>query len=190
MKICVYGASSNNINPEYIKRGEILGKEIAKRGHSVVFGGGGDGLMGAVSRGALSIKGEVIGISPRFFEDMGALRADCTKLIYTDTMRERKQLMEQTSDAFVVTPGGVGTFEEFFEIFTARQLVLHQKPIVIYNINGYYNKMIDMIEFGIKEGFIFESCRNLIFVTDNDDQLFSYIENYVPPKGETYKTGA
>lgn len=190
MNICVYGASSSSIDREYIKRTEILGEKFAQRNHTVVFGGGSDGLMGAVSRGALRKGGKVIGISPDFFEKMGYLRSDCTKMIYTKTMRERKKLMEDYSDAFVVTPGGVGTFEEYFEMFTARQLLLHKKPIAVYNILGYYNKMLDMLRFGINEGFIKKECENLIFATDNDEELISYLENYIPPKNEIYKTGA
>ena len=118
MNICLFGASSEEINKVYFEEVEQLGRMMAQRGHGMVFGGGKTGLMGAAVRGLSAAGGTSIGIAPRFFDQPGILFEDCTEFIFTDTMRERKMLMEENSDAFIVVPGGIGTFEEFFEIGT------------------------------------------------------------------------
>ena len=109
MNICIYGASSNIIDDVYIKDGESLGSIIAKRGHGIVYGGGAEGMIGAVARGVSQENGSIIGIAPSFFKVDGVLYDKCTEFIYTDTMRNRKEKMELLSDAFLVTPGGIGT---------------------------------------------------------------------------------
>lgn len=184
MKICIYGASSNAIDQSFIDAGESLGKAIAKSGHSVVFGGGAAGLMGAVARGAYSEKGEIIGISPSFFNVDGILFDDCTQMIYTETMRERKQLLDEKSDAFVITPGGIGTFDEFFEIYTLRQLAKHKKPIAIYNTDGYYNPLIDMLNNAIDKKFMPKENIDFLFISDNPQEIIKHIENYNPADHE------
>ena len=180
MKICIYGASSNAIDQSFIDAGELLGKEIAKNGHSVVFGGGAAGLMGAVARGAYAEKGEIIGISPSFFNVDGILFADCTQMIYTETMRERKQLLDEMSEAFIITPGGIGTFDEFFEIYTLRQLGKLKKPIVIFNTDGYYNPLINMLNNAIDKKFMPKENMDLLFISDNPQEIIKYIESYNP----------
>lgn len=180
MKICIYGASSNAIDKSFLDAGELLGKAIADGNHSVVFGGGAAGLMGAVARGAHSASGEIIGICPSFFNVDGALFTECTEMIYTETMRERKQLLEEMSDAFVITPGGIGTFDEFFEIYTLRQLGVHKKPIAIYNTNGYYNSLIDMLNNAIDKSFMPNANMDLLFISDNPQEIIKHIQNYNP----------
>lgn len=180
MKLCIYGASSNAIDKSFLDAGEQLGKTIAQNNHSVVFGGGSAGLMGAVSRGAKSENGEIIGISPSFFNVDGVLFQECTEMIYTKTMRERKQLLEEMSDAFIVTPGGIGTFDEFFEIYTLRQLGVHKKPIAIYNTNGYYDSLIDMLNNAIDKSFMPNTNMDLIFISDSPQEIIKHIENYNP----------
>ena len=138
MNICVYGAASNLIDKTFLDAGEQLGEIMAKRNHSLIFGGGAEGMMGAVARGVERNKGKTIGISPTFFKVDGVLFDRCSEFFYTKTMRERKQLLEEKSDAFLVSPGGIGTYDEFFEILSLRQLGRHQKPIVLFNINGYF----------------------------------------------------
>lgn len=180
MKICIYGASSNAIDKSFLDAGELLGKTIADGNHSVVFGGGAAGLMGAVARGAHSAGGEIIGICPSFFNVDGALFTECTEMIYTETMRERKQLLEEMSDAFVITPGGIGTFDEFFEIYTLRQLGVHKKPIAIYNTNGYYNSLINMLNNAIDKSFMPNANMDLLFISDNPQEIIKHIQNYNP----------
>ena len=139
MKICVFGASSAHIDQIYIKNVEELGEKLAKRGHSLVFGAGGTGLMGAAARGFKRGGGRIVGVVPTFFRDDGAeqLYGECDEVIYPETMRERKAIMEDLADIFVVVPGGIGTLEELFEVLTLKQLNRHHKGIVIDEINGY-----------------------------------------------------
>lgn len=180
MNICVYGASSNAIDNSFITSGEDLGREIAKSGCSVIFGGGAAGLMGAVARGAHAEGGKTVGVCPSFFNVDGALFSDCSEMIYTDTMRERKQLLEEMADAFIITPGGIGTFDEFFEIYTLRHLGVHRKPIAIYNTNGYYDSLVDMLNNAINKNFMPETNLDLLFISDSPQEIINHFESYNP----------
>ena len=179
MRICVYGAASPTIDPEYMELVEQMGKEMVSRGHSLVFGGGGNGLMGAAARGVRSVGGHILGVIPKFFdeENVEAICDFCDELIQPNTMRERKQIMEDNADAFIVVPGGIGTLEEFFEILTLKQLCRHNKPIAIYNLKGYYDEINYAMEQAMKKNFIRDNCKELYFTTDNLSELFAYIEN-------------
>lgn len=179
MRICIYGSASEKIDPLFIKQVENLGEELARRGHSLVFGGGANGLMGAAARGVHTAGGEILGVIPEFFKEeiVEVIYTECDRLIYTKTMRERKQLMEDNADAFIIVPGGIGTFEEFFEILTLKQLCRHSKPIAIYNLNGYYNELETMMKASVDKGFIRKLCSKLYKVTNNEAELFEYIEN-------------
>ena len=181
MRICVFGAASPTIDKEYIEKVEIMGKIMAERGHSLTFGGGGNGLMGAAARGVKEGGGYILGVAPKFFfeDTVERIYDKCDELIKPDTMRERKQIMEDNADAFIVTPGGIGTFEEFFEILTSKQLCRHNKPIAIYNIKGYYNEIQTVMERAIEKNFVKDTCLNLYKVTDDLDELFAYIETPV-----------
>lgn len=186
MKICVYGASSNLIDDRYIEETEKMGRMLAERKHGLVFGGGAQGLMGAVARGVHEKGGEIIGVAPTFFMNVDGVLYDlCTDFIYTETMRERKQIMEESSDAFIVTPGGIGTFEEFFEILTLKQLGRHSKPIVIFNIMGYFDSMKVMMENAIEKEFMKSTCRELYAFFDTTEEIFDYLENYKEPEIST-----
>lgn len=178
MKICVYGASSNKIDKRYIEDTEELGFKMAKRGHELIYGAGENGLMGAVARGTTKGGGKITGIVPSFFNVDGVLYQKCDDMIYTETMRERKQIMEDASDAFVMVAGGLGTFDEFFEILTLKQLARHSKPIAILNTLGYYDKLIEFIEHSAKEGFVRSDYVNMLKIFDKVDDLLDYLENY------------
>lgn len=178
MNICIYGASSNQINPNYISQTERLGRLMAERGHTLVYGGGNGGLMGAAARGVHNGGGKVIGVAPTFFIEQGVLYDRCDEFIYTETMRERKQIMENRSDAFIMSPGGIGTFEEFFEILSLRQLRRHSKPIAIYNIGGYYDRLDGFIDQAVDERFIMPAVKRLYGCFDSPEQLLDYFENY------------
>ena len=184
MRICVYGAASPTIDPEYIKKVEEMGREMVKRGHSLVFGGGGNGLMGAVARGVREKGGHILGVIPTFFADeqIEAVCDFCDELIQPNTMRERKQIMEDNADAFIVVPGGIGTFEEFFEILTSKQLCRHNKPIALYNLQDYYTELGHMMEQSVKKGFIRSDCLELYKVTDDLEAVFAYIEGDHPTR--------
>ncbi len=178
MKICVFGAASPEIDKEYFEKVQAFGEEMVKRGHSLVFGGGGNGLMGAAAQGVQMQGGYIEGVIPSFFEDeeIEAVFPFCDEVIETKTMRERKQIMEDRSDAFVIVPGGIGTFEEFFEIMTLRQLCRHNKPIVLYNVKGYYNELNAMMKAAVEKGFVRSACDALYKTTDDLDELFEFIE--------------
>ena len=181
MRICVYGAASPTIDKEYILKVESFGREMVKRGHSLVFGGGGNGLMGAAARGVKDENGYILGVIPKFFieEDVEKICDFCSDLLQPETMRERKQIMEDNADAFVVVPGGIGTYEEFFEILTSKQLCRHNKPIAIYNIDGFYDEINAAMKSAIRKNFIKDDCLDLYFVSDNQDEIFEYLETPV-----------
>lgn len=180
MKICVFGSSSEIIDKEYLSSAESLGKAIAKKGYGVIFGAGKYGVMGATARGVASENGKLIGVSPRFFIEYNVLYDNCTELVFTDTMRERKAYMEDNSDAFVICAGGMGTFEEFFEVLTLKQLHQHAKPIIIYNVKGYYDSMIAMLDNAIAQQFMTEDSKKLYSVAATEEEVFEQIENYIP----------
>lgn len=187
MNICIYGAASKDVKKSFIDAGELLGEQIAENNHTVVFGGGSSGMMGAVARGAYRKRGKIIGIVPKFFDVDGVLFENTSEMIYTETMRERKKMLEDKSDAFLITPGGFGTFDEFFETLTLRQLCAHRKPIAIFNVNGFYNYFIKMFEHAIENGFISPENRELYFISDNPSKILNYFNNYNPDDTEPAK---
>lgn len=134
--------------------------------------------MGAVARGVYEKDGEIVGVAPRFFNVDGILFEHCTELIRTETMRERKQIMEDYADAFIMAPGGVGTFDEFFEILTLKQLKRHNKAMAVLNIRGYYDTLVNMMTHATEEGFVAEKNLDLFAVFDRIDEMLDYIEGY------------
>ena len=187
MKICVFGASSSEIDVKYIDEVERLGERMAQKGHSLIFGGGAHGLMGAAARGMTRFGGEIIGVAPSFFNVDGILYDKCTDFIFTETMRERKQIMEDDADAFVTAPGGIGTFEEFFEVLTLKQLGRHGKPIAIFNIDGYFDNMLKLMSAAVEQKFMRDECGKLYKAFTSADEMLTYIESggdgvYVPTK--------
>ena len=180
MKICVYGAASSLIDESYIEAGKELGRKMAKRGHGLVFGGGANGMMGAVAKGVTEENGDILGIIPKFFEEAGAevSYGKCTEYIYTDTMGERKQLLEDKSDAFIIAPGGIGTFDEFFQALTLKQLGRHNKPIVVFDINGFFDELANALYKMVQQKFITNDCVELCKVCTDIDEILDYIENY------------
>ena len=180
MNICIFGAASPKIDDMYIKEVEELGENLGKRGHDLVFGAGAHGLMGAAARGFHKGGGKVYGVVPKFFreEDIEALYEECDEFYYTDTMAERKAQMEDLADAFIVVPGGIGTFEEFFEVLTLKQLGRHRKPIILFDINGYYLGIQALMRAGTTEQFLHENVMKLykVFVETDDEHIINYLE--------------
>lgn len=178
MVICVYGAASDNIDKSYISATETLGKKMAERQHDLVFGAGGSGLMGAIARGVAEGGRHVKGVIPTFFTDINVevVAKTCDEVVYTATMRERKQEMEDSADAFIMVPGGIGTFEEFYEILTAKQLLQHNKPIAVYNINGYFDELQHMMKVAVDKGFIKEGVLTLYSLFDDIDKMLDFVE--------------
>ena len=178
MKICVYGASSKTIDKVYTDVAEKIGELIGEKGHTLVFGGGASGVMGATALGAKkSDAKEILGIAPRFFDVDGLLSPYCTDFIYTEDMHERKKLFEEISDAFIIAPGGVGTYDELFELLTLKQLAVHNKAIVILNVNGCYDTLYALLEELIKGNFMRDKSRVLYEFVSTPEQAFDYIEN-------------
>ncbi len=178
MNICIYGAASKTLDKKFIESVENLGQIFAERGHNLIFGGGKNGLMGAAARGFE--KGgckSVVGIAPKFFNTDGVLFERCSEYIYPDTMRERKALLEERSDAFVAVPGGIGTLDELFEIATLRSLGQHSKPIVLFNVFGFFNPMLNMLDGYEELGFL-KNFRKLVFVSESPEEIAEYLENY------------
>lgn len=179
MNICVYGAASAELEQIYYDKTEKLGRLMAQRGHGLVFGGGDTGMMGAAARGVDAEHGFILGIAPRFFDEPGVLYQNCTEFIFTETMRERKKLLEERSDATIVAPGGIGTYEEFFEILTLKSLHRLDRPIVLYNINGYFDGMEALLKHTAAEKFMDESNLKLCAFMDDPEEILDYIENYI-----------
>lgn len=189
MNICIYGAASDAIAASYKEAAWDLGRKLGEASFGMVFGGGATGLMGAAARGLRSAKQEkdtlekrshiLIGVAPRFFDRPGVLYEDCTEMIWTETMRERKQKMEELSDAFVVLPGGIGTFEEFFEILTLRQLKRHDKPIILYNVNGYYNQIRSLLEQAAAEKFMADYQPALCIFAETADEIVEKLQDFL-----------
>lgn len=182
MKICIFGAASAHIDENYIKKVEELGELLAKRGHSLVFGAGATGLMGAAARGFKRGGGFVHGVIPEFFreENVELIFENCDKLTYTENMSERKKIMEDDCEAFIIVPGGIGTFEEYFEVLTLKQLGRHNKAIAIYNIENYYDELESFMSVVAERKFMNFNCRDMYEYLYSAEDICSYLENYKP----------
>ncbi len=176
MNICVYGSANDRIDPSYLTAGEQVGEILARHGHGMVFGGGAHGMMGAAARGVHRAGGKIIGVCPRFFDKEGVLFQNCTEFIFTETMRERKQIMEDRSDAFLVTPGGIGTYDEMIEILSLRQLKRHFKPILVLNVNGYFDPLLEMLTKTAEQRFMKSQVLSLLLVETNPEQAIIRLE--------------
>ena len=154
MRICVYAASSSRIDAEFLAAARSLGEVLADAGHSLVYGGGSQGLMGAVADGALSRGGEVIGILPKFMADLEWGHTGLTHLDLVEDMRERKHKLLTGSDAVVALPGGCGTLEELFEAITLKRLGIYFNPILLLNTRGYYAPLQSFMQQVIAERFM------------------------------------
>jgi len=174
--ICVFCGSSYGDNPLYRQVASAMGAGIARAGWSLVFGGGGNGLMGDVARAAQDGGAPVQGIIPAFLQALEPPVSEEEKLIITPHIQERKALMLKMSDAFVVLPGGLGTFDEFFEVAVEAQLGVHDKPIVVVNANGYYNALDAMLHATVKAGFAREKILKLYYLADNVEDALKILE--------------
>ncbi|MBU0800017.1 MAG: TIGR00730 family Rossman fold protein [Alphaproteobacteria bacterium] len=164
--VCVYCGSANAVKELYRDAAREAGTLLGQRGLDVVYGGGHVGLMGIVADAALAAGAQVTGIIPQHIQAREVAHTTLTELAVVDTMHERKTMMVDKSDAFLILPGGFGTMDEFFEILTWRQLKLHSKPVVIANIGGYWNPLIALMDHQIAEGFARASDRAFIVVVD------------------------
>ncbi len=154
MKICVYCASSKHLDQKYFELGYEFGKLLAKRGHTLVYGGYNEGIMGKVAEGVSENGGDIIAVVPKLFDTEDMTYPSCREVIHTDTMSDRKSKMEEIADGFAVLPGGIGTYDEFFGTLCLKMLGEMEKPIAILNAFGYYEPMRRMLEQNQAEGFL------------------------------------
>jgi uncharacterized protein (TIGR00730 family) len=179
--ITVYCSSSSDLAAPYLRAGAELGAAIARAGWTLVYGGNRIGLMGIVADAARAAGGPVVGITPQLMLDHGIGDDRCDELVVTAGMRERKAVLEQRGDAFVALPGGLGTFEELFEVLVGRLLGYHGKPIVLLNVAGYYDRLIAAVEHGIEEGFIKAKSRDAWRVAPDVAAAMDYLRSAPPP---------
>ena len=165
--ITVYCSSSRQVAHVYFDAAAELGAAIARQDWQLVYGGNDCGCMGALANAARAAGGKVIGVTPQILVDEGIADDKCHELIVTPDMRQRKALLEQRGDAFITLPGGLGTLEEIFEIIVGRTLGLHNKPIVLLNINHYFDPLLEMIRHGVEQHFIRASACDLFHVSNS-----------------------
>lgn len=176
--VALFCGSASGSQPEYAEMAREFGKRLAQKQITLYYGGGCIGLMGEAAKGSMENGGKVIGVSPEFFKKGEVLAEDITELIIVDNMSKRKQLMERESDAFVILPGGYGTMDELFEVITDAQLGLHFKPVVIFNINGYYDALVALLERFCEDGFLRPFHRGLLSVANTLDDVFVQLDQY------------
>ncbi|MEM6904038.1 MAG: TIGR00730 family Rossman fold protein [Pseudomonadota bacterium] len=179
--VCVYCGSSNNVSDELKEVARITGTTLAERGITTVYGGGHVGLMGMTADSALAAGGKVVGIIPDHLQRHEKRHEGLTELIVTDSMHTRKRLMVERSDAFFVLPGGLGTLDEMFEILTWRQLQLHDKPVVMVNWRGYWDRLITAIDHAVEEKFIRPQHRTSLIIVDDVPGAMSALESAAEP---------
>ena len=182
--ICVFCGSGHGRNPAYRKAAEALGTSLARHNLNLVYGGGGLGLMGAVANAALSAGGHVTGIMPHFLSERERQLSDLTELILVDNMHQRKMTMFERSDAFVALPGGVGTLEELVEQATWLQLGRHKKPIVLANIEGFWDPLLALLKHMREETFIREGMEVNIAVVNQIEDTIPVHSEYGGPAAE------
>lgn len=175
-KICVYSASSKDVDSIYLDAAFALGEALARTGRTGIYGAGRQGLMGQFADGLLHAGGKVTGIIPDFMVERGWNHKGLTELIVTPTIHERKALMAKMADAVVALPGGCGTLEELLEIITWKQLGLFTKPIIIFNVNGYYNNLIAMLDTAVKGSFMKASHSALWSVANTLSEVLSLLD--------------
>jgi uncharacterized protein (TIGR00730 family) len=181
-RVCVFSGSSPGADLAYRAAAVDLGHRLAARGIGVVYGGASVGLMGAVADAALEGGGPVIGVIPQSLVDREVAHAGLTDLRVVGSMHERKALMAELSDAFVALPGGVGTLEELFEVYTWNQLGLHAKPLGLFNVRGYYDGLARFLDHAVEERFVTRESRAMLLVSEQLDDLIDGLDGWQAPR--------
>ena len=176
--ICVFAGSASGSKTVYAENAQDLGSEIAKRNLSMVYGGGSKGLMGVAADAALDGGASVTGIITEKLHDIEVGHKGLTKLEIVPTMHERKSRMAELSDAIISLPGGVGTWEEFYEALAWNQLGIYSKPIVLFDVEGYYSKLFEFTEFSVEQGFLPQTTFDELFLSDSLDKIFEFINTF------------
>ena len=175
LAIAVYCGSRFGDRPAYASAAQALGRRIAEQGGSVVYGGGRVGLMGTVADAALAAGGQVIGVIPQALMDREVGHLGLSELHVVQTMHERKHLMAERADAFIALPGGIGTFEELFEVWSWQQLGYHDKPVALLNVEGYYDALLDFMRLSFERGFVSAPQYHALLVDDDPARLLAHI---------------
>lgn len=176
--VCVFASSSPSVDTIYFAAAERLGILLAERNIELIYGGGKNGLMGALARAIKSSGGKVTGIIPEAIHRYGVAYPEADEMIITQSLRERKSIMEERSDAFIALPGGFGTLEELLEIITLKQLGFHQKPIVIMNVNRFYDSLDNLFEHLYRQRFAQHGFRELYNLSPTVEDIFIYLDQY------------
>lgn len=182
-RICIYGGSSDTISSVYTQAAAALGRQMARAGIGAVFGGGKTGMMGALADAMREEDAEVIGVIPEFFNTPALGHSGLTRMIVTDTMHTRKAKMAEMADAFIALPGGLGTYEELFEILTWAQIGLHAKPVGVLNVHGYFDPLLALIEHSSSHGFLYREHLDLLIRGNTAEELLAGLQAYRPPDG-------
>jgi uncharacterized protein (TIGR00730 family) len=183
-RICVFCGSSPGMRPEYGAMARWLGATLAGRGIGLVYGGASVGIMGVLADAVLAEGGEAVGVIPRALVDREVAHAGLTEQHVVGSMHERKAMMTDLADAFIALPGGLGTMEELFEVWTWGLLGLHGKPFGLLDVEGYYRPLIAFLDHGVAEGFIREAHRAMVLVDDDPERLVDRLERFRPPVAE------
>jgi uncharacterized protein (TIGR00730 family) len=186
MRLCVFCGSSAGLDPAYLETARLLGTTLARNGIELVYGGASVGLMGAVADAVLAEGGRVIGVMPQALVDKEIAHTGLSDLRVVGSMHERKALMAELSDGFIALPGGLGTFEELFEVWTWAQLGYHRKPCALLNAAGFYDKLTDFLDDVVERGFVKPVHRAMLIVKDEPAALVEAIRSYEPPKVEKW----
>ncbi|MGC1174063.1 TIGR00730 family Rossman fold protein [Polaromonas sp.] len=173
--VCVYCGSRPGVDPSFAETARRVGTWIGEHGGQLVYGGGRNGLMGIVADATLAASGRVIGVIPKALVEKEWAHTGCTELHIVDTMHERKRIMAEHADAFLSLPGGIGTLEEFFEVWTWRQLGYHAKPVGLLNLNGYYAELLAFLASSVKSGFMSDWQMELIHVGSEPEALLQQL---------------
>lgn len=181
-RLCVFCGSSHGRKPQYREAARQLGREMARRGIELVYGGGNIGLMGEVATAVLAAGGNVIGVLPRSMLERELAHSGIQDLRIVRTMHERKALMAQLSDGFIALPGGLGTFDELFEILTWSQLGIHDKPVGLLDVDDYFGPLWQLFEHSIQEGFVIEGHRSLLLRATDAAGLIDSFASYRSPQ--------
>ena len=184
--ICVFCGSSTGSDPVYAEVASNLGRIMAEKQIRLIYGGASVGIMGILADSVLKHQGEIIGVIPSFFSKKEIAHQHLKELIFVDSMHERKLKMASLSDGFITLPGGYGTMDEFFEMLTWSQLDLHQKPVGLLNIHGFFNPLITMLDRMTEEKFVKEAHRQMVICHENIDELLQMMEAYKPVRLEKW----
>ena len=176
MKICLYGSSSKKTLEKYTDVGYDLGLRIAENGHTLIFGGGNDGMMGAVASGVYSAGGNIVSIAPHWIGEFDDPFKNSDKHIETRSMVERKALFMENADAFIISPGGLGTLDEFFDVLILKYLKRHTKPVILLSIDNYYDGLISTLKDMKEQFMIREDVFEYFEIAHTVDEVFHFLE--------------